>query len=228
MARCMDNEKLGRPIFYGAMVTEGIVALIWAAVSSYFFFCGGNAEMGAEGVSAAPQVVTIVSKHWLGVLGGLLAIMGVVAAPITSGDTALRSVRLIVAEALHLDQSSIKNRLAISIPVFVLTGALLWFNISDADGFDRIWRYFGWANQTLAALALWTITAYLSKRKGKWAYMLTLFPAAFMTSVTTTYIFTAKIGFNLSDACIPYLGVGIFAVSVLLFYVARHNRLKKQ
>ena len=111
MARCMDNEKLGRPIFYGAMVTEGIVALIWAAVSSYFFFCGGNAEMGAEGVSAAPQVVTIVSKHWLGVLGGLLAIMGVVAAPITSGDTALRSVRLIVAEALHLDQSSIKNRL---------------------------------------------------------------------------------------------------------------------
>ena len=184
MARCMDNEKLGRPIFYGAMVTEGIVALIWAAVSSYFFFCGGNAEMGAEGVSAAPQVVTIVSKHWLGVLGGL--------------------------------------------PVFVLTGALLWFNISDADGFDRIWRYFGWANQTLAALALWTITAYLSKRKGKWAYMLTLFPAAFMTSVTTTYIFTAKIGFNLSDACIPYLGVGIFAVSVLLFYVARHNRLKKQ
>ena len=228
MARCMDNEKFGRPIFYGAMVTEGIVALIWAAVSSYFFFCGGNAEMGAEGVSAAPQVVTIVSKHWLGVLGGLLAIMGVVAAPITSGDTALRSVRLIVAEALHLDQSSIKNRLAISIPVFVLTGALLWFNISDADGFDRIWRYFGWANQTLAALALWTITAYLSKRKGKWAYMLTLFPAAFMTSVTTTYILTAKIGFNLSDACIPYLGVGIFAVSVLLFYVARHNRLKKQ
>ena len=226
MARCIDNEKLGRPVFYGAMITEGVVALIWAAVSSYFFFCGGNAQMGAEGVTAAPQVVTIVSKHWLGVLGGLLAILGVVAAPITSGDTALRSVRLIVAETFHLDQSSVKNRLYISVPIFILTGVLLWFNVSDADGFDRIWRYFGWANQSLAALALWTITAFLSQKRGKYGYFLTLFPAAFMTSVTLTYILTAKIGFNLSQSFIPYLGVGIFLLSIVLFYVIRNHRNK--
>ena len=221
MARCMDNEKLGRPVFYGAMITEGIVALIWAAVSSYFFFCGGNVEMGAEGVTAAPQVVTVVSKHWLGVLGGLLAIMGVVAAPITSGDTALRSVRLIVADALHLDQGPIKNRLYISIPIFILTGALLWFNVSDANGFDKIWRYFGWANQTLAALALWTITAFLAKNRKKAYYLIALPPAAFMTSVTLTYILTAKIGFNLPASTIPYLGTGIFALSLLLFYILK-------
>ena len=147
-----------------------------------------------------------------------------VAAPITSGDTALRSVRLIVAETFHLDQSSVRNRLYISVPIFILTGILLWFNVSDADGFDRIWRYFGWANQTLAALALWTITAFLSQKREKCAYLLTLFPASFMTSVTLTYILTAKIGFNLPQSTIPYLGTGIFLFSLVLFYVIRSRR----
>ncbi len=225
MARCVDKERLGRPVFYGAMITEGLVALIWAAVSSYFFFCGGNVEMGAENVTAAPQVVTIVSKHWLGTLGGLLAILGVVAAPITSGDTALRSVRLIVAEAFHLDQGPVKNRLAISIPIFLVTGTLLWFNVSDADGFDKIWRYFGWANQTLAALTLWMITAWLSKNRGKICYLLTLFPAAFMTSVTTTYIFVAKIGLNIPEQFIPHIGTVSFWIGIILFYVLRYHRL---
>lgn len=226
MARCVDNEKLGRPVFYGAMVTEGIVALIWAAVSSYFFFCGGNVEMGAEGVTAAPKVVTIVSQHWLGVIGGLLAILGVVAAPITSGDTALRSVRLVIADALHLDQGPIRNRLIISVPIFLATGALLWFNVSDETGFDKIWRYFGWANQTLAALALWTVTAFLSKRRKSCAYFIAMLPAAFMTSVTLTYILTAPIGFRLPSSWIPYLGTGIFAAGVVLFYIIRNKRLK--
>ncbi len=227
MARCMDNERLGRPIFYGAMITEGIVALTWAAVSSYFFFGGGNAAMGAEGVSAAPQVVTVVSKNWLGVVGGILAVMGVVAAPITSGDTALRGVRLIVADALHMDQGPMKRRLIITVPMMMVTGVLLWYNIADSSGFDKVWRYFGWANQTLAALALWAITGYLSKEKSGMYYLIGLLPAAFMTSVTMTYILTAKIGFNIPEIMNPYLGTGIFILSILSFYTLRCRRLKK-
>lgn len=227
MARCMDKERLGRPVFYGAMITEGIVALTWAAVSSYFFFGGGNAEMGAEGVSAAPQVVTVVSKNWLGVVGGILAILGVVAAPITSGDTALRGARLILADALHIDQGPMKKRLMITVPMMIVTGAMLWYNIADSSGFDKIWRYFGWANQTLAVIALWAITGYLSKEKKGLYYLIGLLPAVFMTSVTMTYILTAKIGFNIPEVMNPYLGTGIFILSILCFYALRCRRLKK-
>ena len=226
MARCLTNEKLGRPVFYGAMITEGLVALIWATVASYFFYGGGNIEMGAVGVTAAPKVVTIVSKHWLGVVGSLLAILGVVAAPITSGDTALRSVRLIIADAVKLDQAPIKNRLYVSIPIFVVTGLLLWYNIADENGFNVIWRYFGWANQTLAVFVLWTVTAFLSRRRKGLSYMMTLWPACFMTSVTVTFILTAKIGFNLPASWIPWLGTVTFAISLVLFYVARLKRLR--
>lgn len=120
MARCLTDERLGRPVFYGAMITEGIVALIWATVSSWFFFDGGAAEVGATVSAAAPDVVVKVSKGWLGVLGGILAILGVVAAPITSGDTAFRSARLIVADFLHLNQKPVANRLMISIPLFLI------------------------------------------------------------------------------------------------------------
>lgn len=187
MARCVSDEKLGRPVFYGAMITEGIVALIWATVSSWFFFDGGAAATGAALTASAPDVVVKVSESWLGVLGGILAILGVVAAPITSGDTAFRSARLIVADFMHLTQKPIRNRLMISIPLFIIAGFLLWYNIADEDGFNVIWRYFGWANQTLAVFMLWTATAYLVKNKKGLAYMITMLPAAFMTSVCTTY-----------------------------------------
>jgi carbon starvation protein CstA len=119
MARCLKNEKLGRPVFYGSMITEGLVALIWAAVASYFFFDGGAAEVGSDIGAAAPTVVTKVSQSWLGILGGVLALLGVVAAPITSGDTAFRSARLIMADFIGLDQKPIRKRLAIAIPLFV-------------------------------------------------------------------------------------------------------------
>ena len=227
MARCLTNEKLGRPVFYGAMITEGIVALIWAAVASYFFYGGGNLEMGAVGVTAAPKVVTIVSKHWLGALGSVLAILGVVAAPITSGDTALRSVRLIIADAIGLSQKPIKNRLYISIPIFVATGLLLWYNIADENGFNVIWRYFGWANQTLAVFVLWTITAFLSRHRKGLTYMMTLLPASFMTAVTVTFILTAKIGFNLPTDWTAVIGVTTFVLSLALFYFARMRRLRQ-
>lgn len=197
MARCVADEKLGRPVFYGAMITEGIVALIWATVASWFFYGGGAAEVGSGLSAAAPEVVVKVSEGWLGILGGILAILGVVAAPITSGDTAFRSARLIVADFLHLPQKPIRNRLIISIPLFILASFLLWYNIADEDGFNVIWRYFGWANQTLAVFMLWTATAYLVKYRGGMSFMLTLLPAAFMTAVCVTYLCVAKIGLNL-------------------------------
>lgn len=214
MARCMRNEKYGRPVFYGSMIVEGMVALIWAAVASYFFYGGGNVEMGAEGVTAAPAVVTTVSKHWLGALGGVLAILGVVAAPITSGDTALRSARIMLAEAFKLDQKPMRNRLLIAIPIFIGTALLLWFSIADADGFNTIWRYFGWANQTLAAITLWAITAYLMRKRKGLYYLVALIPAVFMTSVCATFICTARIGLNLPATATPWIGIAV-AVAAL-------------
>lgn len=223
MARCLKNEKLGRPIFYGSMITEGIIALIWAAVSSYFFYGGGNAEMGAVGTTAAPAVVTVVSKSWLGTLGSILAILGVVAAPITSGDTALRSARLIIADAAHIEQKHIGKRLSVSLPIFVLTGVLLWFDIAMPNGFDIIWRYFGWANQSLAVFVLLTASAYLAKNKPGKYYLIALIPACFLTSVCITYICTAKIGFNMPDSTIPYIGAISFAVFAALYFLSIKN-----
>lgn len=187
MARCLKNEKLGRPVFYGAMVTEGLVALIWAAVSSYVFFDGGLAETGCAS-GAAPAVVTAVSAKWLGVFGGILAMLGVVAAPITSGDTALRSARMIVADMLHIDQKSMIKRLAICAPIFAVTGLMLWYNIADADGFNTIWKYFGWANQTLSVFTFWALTVFLKKERKGLSYLITAIPAVFMTVVCTGYI----------------------------------------
>ena len=160
-----------------------------------------------------------VSRGWLGVLGGVLAIMGVVAAPVTSGDTAFRSARLIVADFMGMSQKPIRNRLVISIPLFIVAGILLWYNISDEDGFNVIWRYFGWANQTLAVFMLWTATAYLAKsHKDSCAYLLTLFPAAFMTSVCTTFICVAKIGLSLPVSWNMYIGIPVFVLSLAVFF----------
>lgn len=224
MARCVSDEKLGRPVFYGAMITEGIVALIWATVASWFFYGGGAAEVGSGLSAAAPEVVVKVSEGWLGVLGGILAILGVVAAPITSGDTAFRSARLIVADFLRLPQKPIRNRLIISIPLFILASFLLWYNIADEDGFNVIWRYFGWANQTLAVFMLWTATAYLVKYRGGMSFMLTLLPAAFMTAVCVTYLCVAKIGLNLPVTWNWYIGISTFVLSLAVFSILYMRR----
>ena len=224
MARCLKNEKLGRPVFYGSMITEGLVALVWAAVASYFFFDGGAAEVGSDISAAAPTVVTKVSQSWLGVLGGILAVLGVVAAPITSGDTAFRSARLIIADFLHLEQKSMVKRLYIAIPLFVLSGILLWYNIADANGFNTIWRYFGWANQTLSVFMFWTATVYLVRRKGGLYYLITLIPGLFMTSVCTTFILVDKIGLGVPPQFIPWIALGTFAISAILFYLWKSRK----
>jgi carbon starvation protein CstA len=188
-------------------------------VASYFFFDGGAAECGSAITASAPAVVTAVSKKWLGLLGGILAILGVVAAPIISGDTALRGARLIVADWLKLDQQPIRNRLRISIPLFVLTGLMLWFNITNENGFNTIWRYFGWANQTLAVLTLWAITVYLTTtKKGCW-YLISLLPACFMTAVSVTFILVDKVGFRVNTAAAPWIGICTFIIAGILFAI---------
>ena len=224
MARCVKSEKQGRPLFYGAMITEGVVALIWATVSSYFFYGGAAAELGVPATLQAPEVVTTVSSGWLGVFGGALAILGVVAAPITSGDTALRSARLIIAEFLHLEQHSIRRRIYICIPVFAFTLGLLWFNIADENGFNVIWNYFGWANQTLAVFTLWAATVYLVRR-GK-LYWITFVPAVFMTSVCTAFLLTSDTAFGLPVIVGNITAAITVVLSVSLFFVwkSKHNR----
>ena len=220
MARCISNEKYGRPIFYGSMITEGIVALIWAAVSSYFFFDGGAAAVGSEVTATAPDVVTKVSSSWLGTIGGLLAVLGVVVAPITSGDTAFRSSRMILADFFHLGQHPIKNRLMLAIPIFVVASGLLYFNIANEDGFDIIWRYFGWSNQTLACFTLWAATAYLYHKKTS-GYLITFIPACFMTSVCVTFICTASIGFNMPASWSPYIGTASLIVTIVIWIILK-------
>lgn len=221
MARCMKSERQGRPIFYGSMITEGIVALIWATISSYFFYGGAAQELGASLKASAPEVVTIVSNGWLGTLGSLLALLGVVAAPITSGDTALRSARLIIAEFIHLEQRSIPRRLYICIPLFLVTLGVLWFNISDEKGFNVIWQYFGWANQTLSVFTLWTLTVYMVQKKKP--FIITLIPALLMTMVCSTFLLISKNAMGLSDQA-SYAGTIVVLIISLTWFFAWYKK----
>lgn len=227
MARCLKTEKLGRPVFYGAMITEGLVALIWASVASYFFFDGGAAELGADVNAAAPTIVTLVSKSWLGTLGGILALLGVVAAPITSGDTALRGARLIVAEAFKKEQKSISGRLIICIPIFIASFLILVYNISDADGFNTIWRYFGWANQSLSIFTFWALTVFLYKERKGFAYLIAFVPAVFMTSICIAYIFVDSTWLGLPAKWSLPVCVVTALISSLLFLVWKKKNNKK-
>jgi carbon starvation protein CstA len=196
MARCVKSEKMGRPIFYGAMITEGLVALIWATVAMYFFYnepTPGYQEMagGEEIISKAPAIVSMVCDNWLGLFGSILAILGVVAAPITSGDTALRSARLIIADFIHLEQKTVRKRLYVCIPMFAAVIALLIWQMANPEGFDVIWSWFGWSNQTLSVFTLWAITVYLYQQKKN--YWISLVPAVFMTVVSVVYLLTEQI-----------------------------------
>ena len=216
MARCMTNEKQGRPIFYGAMIVEGIVALIWAAAANYFFMQNG------KDVSNAAIIVNDITKHWLGAIGAVVAVLGVIFAPITSGDTAFRSARLIVADMLKMPQQKIKNRLIICVPLFVVAAGILWYSLADKQGFDIIWRYFAWSNQTLSVFTLWAMTVYLYNNKRKYT-LVALIPALLMTMVTVLYILIAPEGFTL-----PYnIGLAIATLCVLLVLGGVFYRIKK-
>ena len=214
MARCLGNEKQGRRVFYGAMISEGIVALIWAAAAMSFF--GGTPGLGeALGQGGAAVVVNRISNSVLGKVGGALAILGVVACPITSGDTAFRSARLTIADSFNIKQESIKNRFMIAIPLFVVGGALTFID------FNIVWRYFAWSNQTLAMIMLWTGSVFLLKSNKN--YFITTIPAIFMTIVTFSYIMQAPEGFKLE----PSVGNGIGLAAGLVLTVAFFNKVRK-
>ena len=210
----MVNEKQGRPIFYGAMITEGVVALIWAAAAAYFF--GPDSVVDVSGKSGA-AIVGIIANTWFTPVIATITILGVISAAVTSGDTALRSARLIIADFMHYDQKPIKNRLIVAIPMFVVTAIILVYSISDAKGFQVIWRYFAWANQVLATVTLWAISVYLAKNKGKLWYLITLVPALFMTMVTGCFLFVAKAADGGLGSILPRpVGFGIGAAITLL------------
>ena len=217
MARCMKSEKYARPVFYGAMITEGIVALIWAAAATYFFHNNGMEENNAA------VVVDSITKEWLGAVGGVLAILGVIAAPITSGDTAFRSARLIVADFLHMEQKTVVKRLMICIPMFIVAIGILLYSQKDKDGFDMIWRYFAWSNQTLAVFTLWALTVYLVQAMK--LYVITLIPALFMTAVCSTYIFVAPEGFGLSSGFSQLLGLLVTLIVFGIFLVWKRKKV---
>ena len=242
----MRDERMGRPIFYGAMITEGIVALIWASVSSYFFYYGGWKEVvspevvnefmaqvdKADGKSliqffTAPRVVQEVCSSWLGVAGGILAILGVVAAPITSGDTAFRSARLIVADFLHMEQRTIVHRLGISVPMFACAILLLWWQMANPNGFNVLWQFFGWSNQTLAVFSLWAATVYLVRTRK--CYWITLLPAIFMTCICTSFIFTSPNMMGLDAKVLPWVVAAVVLLGSTWFAMwVRKQRSRNQ
>lgn len=208
MARCIKSEHYGRHVFYGAMIAESVIALIWAAAAIVFF-------NGVEGLNAAlakggPSfVVNEISMNMLGTVGGILALLGVVACPITSGDTAFRSARLVIADAFKIDQKSIKSRLLLSIPLLAIGYALTLID------FAIIWRYFAWANQTLAMVMLWAGAVYLVKNKR--LHWMASIPATFMTGVVTTYILQAPEGFQLTTTISYPVGIVVALLTFGLF-----------
>ena len=211
VAKCIVSEKQGRTIFYGAMLAESVIALVWAAGGVAFYGATGGLQRALSSLGQS-GVVYEISTGMLGTVGGILAVVGVIACPITSGDTAFRSARLILAEITGLDQKKVRSRLLITIPLLGL-GAVL----TQLD-FNVLWRYFSWSNQTLAMISLWVATAYLVKRGDKpLKSLLTALPAAFMSAVSLTYILMAKEGFRLS-ASVSYPAGMVFAAALLALY----------
>ena len=230
MARCMKNEKLGRRVFYGAMITEGLVALIWAAAAIKFadsLGTGGNtpseklvaAMTNPETGKASPALlVNAICNSWLGTAGAVLAILGVVAAPITSGDTAFRSARLIAADFMKFKQDKIYKRLVLSVPIFAVSAVLMFVN------FDILWRYFAWFNQTLSVFTLFAITVYLARLHK--AYCVALIPALWMLCVCSTYICVAPEGFRLPVTASYSIGIGVTLAGLVWFLVWKHKNTR--
>lgn len=208
MSRCVPDEKCGRSIFYGAMIAEGVIALIWATAGMTFY----DSAQALKAAGNPAVVVNTVCMTLLGPVGGVLAILGVVVLPITSGDTAFRAARLLIADFSNYAQKKPTARLLIALPLFVIGGFL-----SQVD-FDIIWRYFGWSNQTLATIVLWSAAAYVVRRGG--LHWLVSLPATFMTAVVVAFICNSTIGFNLPYTLSVYIGIGA-ALAALALFIAK-------
>ena len=219
MARCIKSEGDCRSVFYGAMITESIIALIWAAIAMAFFHGPDKLAVAlAEHGNSAAWVVNTISTSTLGIVGGVLAVLGVVAAPITSGDTAFRSARLIVADSLHIEQRSIPKRLMICIPIFAI-GLVL--NFID---FDVVWRYFSWTNQALATVVLWTIVVY-HRREG-YNMWVALLPAIFMTYICSSFVFISDQFFGMENRTAAYIlgGVATVALTIAMWVKIKNTK----
>ena len=187
VARCMVNESQGRRIFYGAMIVEGIVALIWAAAASYFYH--DNPALLSE---SGPAMVGIIANRWFPKAIAVVTILGVISAAITSGDTALRSCRLIMADFMNIEQKSLSKRLWVAVPIFAVTAVFLVLSLAAPKGFAVVWQYFSWANQFLSAITLWAVTVYIARNKTGMYYLISLIPALFMTMATTSFLLVSK------------------------------------
>ena len=217
ISRTMRREKEGRMTFYNMMIAEGIIAMIWAAASM------GVMKLGLATAETSPtDVVGIIAKDLLGGVGGIVAVIGIIVLPITSGDTALRSLRLIVSDAMKIDQSKKVNRLGISLVIFAIVASILVFAKMNAGGFNILWRYFAWANQTIAVFAFAMITVYMMRNKQP--FIMSLVPGMFYMFVISSFILNAAIGFNLPWS-ISYgiAGALTLAYGVALIYYGRKN-----
>ncbi|MDE6768482.1 MAG: carbon starvation protein A, partial [Muribaculaceae bacterium] len=220
MARCLKNEKYGRPVFYGAMVSEGVVALIWAAAA--ITFTGGYDKLAsymADNGADAGILVHEVCVKWLGTFGGILAILGVIAAPITTGDTAMRSLRLIIADSIGIEQKKFLKRLLVTLPIVGVSYMLININ------FDILWRYFAWCNQTLSIFTLWACSVYLARYRK--AYLITMIPAMFMTMLCVTFICYAPLGSYVEGVGMPLAYsevIGFIAMVVCTVFFVQWRR----
>lgn len=225
ISKCITSEKKGRNIFYGAMITEGVIALIWATAGVVFYETTGGLSAALQS-SGQSGVVYDISISLLGKFGGLLAVFGVVACPITSGDTAFRSARLIISEWTGLNQKKFVNRLVITIPLLLIGAVLSNLN------FDVLWRYSSWSNQVLAMTSLWVSSSYLMKHgKNAFSSLITAIPAAFMSAVSMTYILISNEGFRLAPTVSYIVGTAFAAAlfCIYAFYLVKQScRLKLQ
>ncbi|CDG01188.1 Putative Carbon starvation protein CstA [Clostridium chauvoei JF4335] len=217
MARCVRKESEARKVFYGAMIAEGVIALIWAAAAMSFF--GGTPGLSEALANGGPStIVNTISNTLMGKVGAVLAVLGVVACPITSGDTAFRSARLTIADTIGMKQDKFANRFKIAIPLFIVGIALTFID------FAIIWRYFSWANQTLAMIMLWAASAYMVQAKKN--YWICTIPAVFMSAVTSAYILQAPEGFRLAAGISNTIGI-LFALVLFVIFI-RYTRKKAQ
>jgi len=218
MARCVNNERECRFVFYGSMISESVIALIWAAISMAFFYEDGGVSAVMAGHTPA-WAVNEISSTTLGVVGSILAILGVVAAPITSGDTAFRSARLVIADVFHIEQRTKWKRLAIALPLFT-AGVVLTF-----VDFDVVWRYFAWTNQALASVVLWCIVVYLHLEKRN--YWVAFIPAVFMTYICSSFVFVSKQFIGMGAVPMAYVWGGVLTIilsGIMVYVMIRNHR----
>jgi carbon starvation protein CstA len=226
MARCLKSEKQGRFVFYGAMVAEGVIALIWAAAGCAIYGGQGLVDVGGGNATSVYEICT----KTMGGIGIALAMLGVIACPITSGDTAFRSARLTLADWIGLDQSKKVNRLKLCIPVLGVGAILGYGNTLGFIDYSIIWRYFSWTNQTLAMIVLWSASMYLFKEKKN--YWVTVVPATFMSAVSATYFLMAPeclglIPFFKQNTLVAYPGGIIVAVLFLCLFIRATKKAEK-